>query len=307
MNVLVSIVIPVYNGAEYLEKTVNSILSQQYSNFELLLVNDGSSDNSKEIIDGLLLQDDRVKAFHKENGGVAAARNYGIDRAEGEFIAFCDQDDLWLPAKLTKQMQLFKNEKVGLVYCGAIAQYSHLNKESKPNFNNKYRGNVFEKLIEVNMFTCCTVVARKNLLQKTKAFDDDRDLMGVDDWLAWLKLSLTCEFDFVAEHLAIHVFHGDNYSSNEEKMHKAELVCLSKIEPLAQQNNKLVDWSKIKQDLHVRYANTYIYNSQFNLAGITFLQASLLKGNLKLKLKGWSLKFLPNFIWRFIQKLKRSL
>jgi glycosyltransferase involved in cell wall biosynthesis len=123
MNDLVSIVIPVYNGAEYIEKTVDSILSQQYSNFELLLVNDGSSDSSKEIIDALVIRDARVKTFHKENGGVAAARNYGIDKAEGKLIAFCDQDDLWLPSKLSKQIPLFDNEQVGLVYCGAIAQY----------------------------------------------------------------------------------------------------------------------------------------------------------------------------------------
>lgn len=307
MNVLVSIVIPVYNGAEYLEKTVNSILSQHYSNFELLLVNDGSSDNSKKIIDGLLLQDNRVKAFHKENGGVAAARNYGIDRAEGEFIAFCDQDDLWLPAKLTKQMQLFQNEKVGLVYCGSISYYSHLNKKNKKKLDNKYRGNVFDKLVQVNMFTCCTAIARKSLLQETQAFDDDRALMGVDDWLAWLKLALVCEFDFVAEHLAIHVFHDDNYSSNEEKMHKAELVCINKIEPLADKYDKSVDWQGIKQNLHIRYANAYIYNGLFNLAGDTLLQASSLKGSRNLKLKGWLLKLIPSFIWRLFQNIKRAV
>ena len=250
---------------------------------------------------------ENITGFHKTNGGVAAARNYGIDKAKGEFIAFCDQDDFWLPTKLSKQIPLFQNEEVGLVYCGAIADYSHLNKQDKPNFDNKYRGNVFDKLIQVNMFTCCTVVARKSLLQETEAFDDDRDLMGVDDWLAWLKLSLVCEFDFVAEHLAIHVFHGDNYSSNEKKMHKAELVCINKIEPLADKYNKLVDWPEIKQNLHVRYANTYIYNGLFNLAGDTLLRASQLKNNGKLSLKGKLLKIIPNFIWQTVQKIKRKL
>lgn len=307
MTDLVSIVIPVYNGEEYLEKTVNSILSQLYTNFELILVNDGSSDNSKEIINALIIKDKRIKAFHKENGGVAAARNYGINKAEGDLIAFCDQDDLWLPAKLSQQIPLFKNQKVGLVYCGAIAYYSNLNKEKKPNFDKQYRGNVFDQLIQLNMFTCCTVVARKNLLQQTKAFDENRDLMGVDDWLAWLKLSLVCEFDFVEEHLAVHVFHGDNYSSNEEKMHKAELVCLSTIEPMANEYNKSVDWNEIKQNLHARYADSYIHNSMFTLAGNTLLDASKLKNNCKLKLKGGILLVVPNIVWQFIQKIKRSL
>jgi hypothetical protein len=157
------------------------------------------------------------------------------------------------------------------------------------------------------MFTCCTVIARKSLLQETQAFDDERSLMGVDDWLAWLKLSLVCELDFVPEHLAIHVFHGDNYSSNEEKMHAAELVCLDKIQPMAEKYNKSVDWHEIKQNLHVRYANTYIYNGMFNLAGDTLLEASKLKNNSKLSVKGRLFKTVPNFIWRFMQQIKRKL
>lgn len=307
MNALVSVVIPVYNGAEYLEATVNTILAQDYDNIEILLINDGSKDNSEQLINTLVENNNSIKGFHKANGGVAAARNYGIERANGELVAFCDQDDFWLSTKLSKQVPLFENPKVGLVYCGAIADYAHLNKQDKPGFERKYRGAVFDKLIQVNMFTCCTAIARKNLLQETQAFDDERSLMGVDDWLAWLKLSLVCELDFVPEHLAIHVFHGDNYSSNEEKMHAAELVCLDKIQPMAENYNKSVDWNEIKQNLHVRYANTYIYNGVFDLAGDTFLIASKLKNNSKLALKGRLLKVVPNFILRHIQNTKRKL
>lgn len=307
MNDLVSVVIPVYNGSQYLKKTIDSILAQDYQTFEIILVNDGSTDNSAELIESLSENTNKIKLYNKENGGVAAARNYGIDRAKGDFIAFCDQDDLWLPEKLTKQMPLFQNNSVGLVYSGAIADYVELNKQDKPSFDNKYRGDVFDQLIQVNMFTCCTAIARKDLLQETEAFDGDRELMGVDDWLAWLKMSLVCEFDFVPEHLAIHVFHGDNYSSNEEKMHKAELVCLQKIEPLAKKSNKKVDWQEIKQNLHIRYANTYIYNGLFNLAGETFLQAAQLKNNRKLAAKGRLFKSVPNFIWQLMQKTKRAI
>ncbi len=305
MNELVSIVIPVYNGSQYIEKTVDTILSQHYDNFELLLINDGSSDNSKDILEVLARKDRRIKVHHKENGGVAAARNYGIDEAQGEFVAFCDQDDFWLPTKLSKQIPLFENKKVGLVYCGAIAKYTYLSKEVKPSFDKYYRGSVFEKLIQVNMFTCCTAVVRKALLKQTNAFDDDRELMGVDDWLAWLKLSLVCEFDFVEEHLAIHVFHGENYSSNEEKMHKAELVCLNKITPLADKYHKSINWDEIKHNLHVRYASSYIHIGLFKLAGDTLLEASRLKRNHLLALKGWVLKLVPNNVWHFMQKVKR--
>ena len=307
MNQLVSVVIPVYKGEKYIEKTVETILSQDYSNIELLLINDGCPDNSGALLDELSTSDNRIRVFHKDNGGVAEARNFGISLAKGELIAFCDQDDLWMPSKLSKQVPLFNKQDVGVVYCGAEAAYLLDNKIERTTFDEDYRGDVFDVLIYENKITCCTVIARKTLLENNSAFDAEDNLMGVDDWLAWLKLSLVCKFDFVAEDLAVHVFHGDNYSSNEEKMHAAELVCLDKIEPMAEKHNKSVDWQEIKQNLHIRYANTYIYNGLFNLAGDTFLQAAQLKNNRKLAVKGRLFKIVPNFIWQFIQQAKRKL
>lgn len=307
MSGLVSIVVPVYKGETYIEKTVKTILSQEYENIELLLINDGSPDESGSIIDRIALSDKRVKAFHKENGGIANARNYGIEKATGEFVAFCDQDDLWLPSKLLKQIPLFQNDKVGLVYCGEIADYQQLNKQSEPNFNHKYRGNVFEKLIKINMVDCCTVVARKKLLEQIKAFDDDLELMGVDDWLAWLKLSLICEFDFVAEHLAVHVFHDDNYSSNQAKMYQAELVCMEKIKPIAKQypQNLEVNYRLIEKSIHLRYAEAFIYNGDFVLGGQALLLAAKHDNNLHIKLKGGFFMYCPSILLKFLQKAKR--
>ncbi|KXJ54146.1 MAG: hypothetical protein AXW17_00850 [Colwellia sp. Phe_37] len=307
MKALVSVVIPVFNGTAYLEATVNSILAQDYHHIEILLINDGSKDDSAQLINTLAEKYCVIKGFHKKNSGVASARNFGIEVASGEFIAFCDQDDHWLPNKLIKQIPLFRNPNVGLVYCGAIAEYSHLNKQDKPDFDDKYRGEVFDRLVHVNMFSCCTVIARKSLLRETQAFDEERNLMGADDWLAWLKLALVCEFDFIPEHLAVHVFHGENFSLNEEKMHLAELVCLDKIAPMAEKYHKSVNWNEIKQNLHVRYANGYIYSGMFNLAGNTLLTASKLKNNRQLSLKGKLLKIVPNFIWQFMQKTKRVI
>lgn len=307
MNQLVSVVIPVYKGEKYITKTVKTILSQDYANIELLLINDGCPANSAAILDDLSTSDNRIRVFHKENGGVAEARNFGIKLAKGELIAFCDQDDLWQPSKLSKQVPLFNEQKVGVVYCGAEAAYLLENKVVSATFDESCRGDVFDILVYENKITCCTVIARKVLLEKNNAFDTEGSLMGVDDWLAWLKLSLVCQFDFVPEDLAVHVFHGDNYSSNEEKMHKAELVCLNKIEPMAVKHNKSIDWDKIRQNLHVRYANTYIYNGMFNLAGDTFLEASRLKNNGKLSLKGRLLKIVPNFVWQTIQNIKRRI
>jgi len=304
---LVSVVVPVYNGESYLEKTVDSILNQDYKNIELILVDDGSTDNSKTLIEELSLRDTRIKPFYNSNGGVAKARNFGIGQSKSEFVAFCDQDDLWLASKLTKQIPLFENSKVGLVYSGAIADYITHNKQSKPSFNHKYKGQVFDKLVQLNMLTCCTAVARKANLEQVDSFDDDRTLMGVDDWHLWLKLSMVCEFDFVAEHLAVHVFHGDNYSLNDEKMHAAEIVCLNKIEKIASQYNKFANWPLIKQQLHARYAKSYIFSGLYNLAGETYIKAHSTQRNFNLYLKGIVLKFIPNVVWKLLQNTKRLL
>jgi len=305
-EILVSIVVPVYNGEKYLKKTIESILEQTYSNFELLLINDGSSDTSAKLIDALVATDKRIKGFSKENGGVANARNYGVSLAKGELIAFCDQDDLWLPNKLEKQLPLFENPNVGLVYCGAVVEALLYGKTSKGSLANKQRGYVFDQLVQLNMLTCCTAVVRKKHLLKAGGFDDDLALMGVDDWHLWLKMSLICEFDFVPEHLAVHVFHGDNYSSNDEKMHQAELVCLVKIKELATQCDKTAQWADIIQNLHIRYAQCYVSAGLFNLAGDTFMRAHQTRKNSLFWAKGYMLKLVPDFVWKSLQNAKRT-
>jgi glycosyltransferase involved in cell wall biosynthesis len=305
-EILVSIVVPVYNGEKYLKKTIASILEQSYSNFELLLINDGSRDSSAKLIDALVAADKRIKGFSKENGGVANARNYGVSLAKGKLIAFCDQDDLWLPDKLEKQLPLFENPNVGLVYCGAVVEALLYGKISKGSLANKQRGYVFDQLVQLNMLTCCTAVVRKKHLLKAGGFDDDLALMGVDDWHLWLKMSLICEFDFVPEHLAVHVFHGDNYSCNDEKMHQAELVCLAKIKAFATQFDKTAQWADIIQNLHIRYAQSYVTAGLFNLAGDTFMRAHQTRKNSLFWAKGYMLKLVPDFFWKGLQNAKRA-
>ena len=90
---MISIIIPVYNAEKYLHRCVDSILAQSYTDFELLLIDDGSPDNSGTICDEYAVKDSRVRVFHKENGGVSSARNLGLDNALGEYVTFCDADD----------------------------------------------------------------------------------------------------------------------------------------------------------------------------------------------------------------------
>ncbi len=103
MKPLISIIVPIYNVEKYLSRCINSVLSQTITDFELLLIDDGSTDKSGDICDSYAQKDSRIKVFHKENGGVSAARNYGLDNARGEWIAFVDADD-WIDKNMYHQM-----------------------------------------------------------------------------------------------------------------------------------------------------------------------------------------------------------
>lgn len=121
MKEMVSIIIPVYNAGKYIEKTVQSVVMQSYENWELLLVDDGSSDNSREVIEKLEQEDKtgRIRVLCPEkHGSAAGARNYGLERANGRYIAFLDADDLWDEDKLKKEMEFMAEKKVGFVFTG---------------------------------------------------------------------------------------------------------------------------------------------------------------------------------------------
>lgn len=121
MKDLVSIIIPVYNANKYIEATVASVVAQGYENWELLLVDDGSTDGSGETVERLAKQDvtKRIKVLRpKEHGSAAKARNYGLQQAIGRYIAFLDADDLWEADKLEKELSFMKEKRAGFVFTG---------------------------------------------------------------------------------------------------------------------------------------------------------------------------------------------
>jgi glycosyltransferase involved in cell wall biosynthesis len=117
---LVSVIVPTYNREKIVGATIEGILEQTYGDIEVLVVDDGSQDDTESVVASYLRKDPRVSYHKKENGGVGSARNLGIERARGEFIAFCDSDDIWLPDKLESQLPLFGDPKVVLVHGRAV-------------------------------------------------------------------------------------------------------------------------------------------------------------------------------------------
>lgn len=113
---LVSIITPCYNGSKYVAETINSVLSQSYNNWEMIIVDDGSKDNSAEIIKSFCEKDSRIRLIQQPNGGSANARNHGIREAEGQYIALLDSDDVWESNFLEEQIKFLKENKCYLVY-----------------------------------------------------------------------------------------------------------------------------------------------------------------------------------------------
>lgn len=120
----VSVIMPVYKSAQYLQSAVNSVLEQQFEGFEVILVDDGSPDESREICDEIAKADPRVIVIHKENGGICSARNAGLSKARGKYIAFCDNDDLYLPGLLADNFRLAEK------YAADVVRFSRAKTET---------------------------------------------------------------------------------------------------------------------------------------------------------------------------------
>lgn len=194
---LVSVVIASYNCERYVEQAIESVLGQTYSNLEVHLVDDGSTDGTEATVARFL--SDRRMHYHKQvNQGQTVAKNRGISASQGEFVAFCDADDIWLPEKLAVQIPVFSaHEQVGVVYSRCVMMDEHgMPLPSEPQASNFFRsGRITRELFKENFVTFGTAVIRRSCLRELGQFDE-RYRMGID-WELWLRLSTRYEFFFV--------------------------------------------------------------------------------------------------------------
>lgn len=212
-NKKVSVIIPTYNRATTIIKSINSVLNQTYSNFEIVVVDDNSDDNTKDIIKQI--QDDRIIYIkNKKNLGAASARNIGIKNATGELIAFQDSDDEWDKTKIEKQIKkLSENEKYGAVYCA----FMYIGKESTyqiPDASepiSKLEGNIFENLLQRNTVSTQTLLVKKSVLDSIGIFNDK--LKALEDWELALRISREFLFGYINECL-VNVYYSENSVNN---------------------------------------------------------------------------------------------
>ncbi len=181
MSVFVTIIMPAYNASNTISESIQSVLDQTYQYFELIVVNDCSSDNTKEIVEEFIELDDRIKFIDKiANEGVASARNTGLDHAQGEFVAFLDSDDKWQETKLEKQINIIKQHpEIDVVYT------------SYYRFNNSGIGKIVEvpEFINNKKLLKGNPIGNLTALYNFKKFSKIRQKkIGHEDYLFWLEL-----------------------------------------------------------------------------------------------------------------------
>jgi glycosyltransferase involved in cell wall biosynthesis len=195
---LVSVIVPTYNSAKYIEEALNSIFNQTFRDFEIIVVDDGSTDNTRQILEKYAQQ---IKYVCQANGGPSSARNTGIRLANGKYIAFLDADDLWFPEKLEKQIALFNhNSKLGMVTTGVwsfdekgLFGYS-ANKRSKLMHGNIAR-NIF---LHSNIGTP-TVMVKKEVFDKIGVFEEN--IRQSEDDNMWIRIAANYDIELIDEAL----------------------------------------------------------------------------------------------------------
>ncbi len=225
INPLVSVVIPAYNVEQFIGETLRSVLNQTYFNFEIIVVDDSSTDQTASVVNKFIQSDNRIKYFKIEHAGrPAVPRNYGISKANGEVIAFLDSDDLWTKDKLAEQVLfLKKNPDLIFVYSMSVT-FGDVNLFS-PFYEvlpliNKAAKSKEDLLRKGNSITCSSVLIKSVFIKKINGFDEDPKLKAIEDYDLWIRLSELGKFGFIPRIHTYYRVHSSQSSSDWETKQK---------------------------------------------------------------------------------------
>jgi glycosyltransferase involved in cell wall biosynthesis len=227
---LISVIIPAYNAASFIEETLRSVQAQTYGNLEILVVDDGSSDETWKIIELFSKKDPRIVPIkHEVNAGLAATRNTALKQAQGELIAFLDADDVWLPEKTSRQADLFRLQPhVNLTFTNYYLWDGTKDVGLRYNKPKDFStDNLHVKIIYACPFAPSSVMVRHDFLRRVGGFDPS--FPGVEDWDLWLRMADTgMESKCVREPMFRYRLHPGNMSKNTIKMSEGSVRVLEK-------------------------------------------------------------------------------
>ncbi len=260
----ISVVIPAYNAEYTILETIQSVQQQTFSDFEIIVINDGSTDKTLELLENI--KDERLKVFSYDNGGLATARNRGIKNANGEFIAFLDADDMWTPDKLELQLAaLKKHPEAGVAYSWTYFKYEK-EKDSYANCHSFSEGNVYADLLVSNFLH-----NGSNPLIRLSAIDTigffDLKIKSCEDWDFYLRLAAKWNFVLVQKPQIIYRQSSNSMSSSKIDVMKQNMLLVierefseapSEFQHLKKQS---LAWThKYSAHLYLKYKNSQIKN-----------------------------------------------
>lgn len=232
----VSVVIPVYNGERYLQRAIDGVLAQTYTDVEIVVIDDGSTDSSPTM---LREYGDRLCVTHQANcGNVGLVRNTGIERSRGEFVAFLDQDDWWLPEKLQKQVDMMRSDdRIGLVHTGVTCFDNETGNETGP-LNPLCRpermiGECYEVLLLGNPLYNSSVLVRRSVIDRVGPCDSNIKGNTIQDYGLWLRVAKTHRFGFVPDAVTCYRIHAGQGMWDRRAMLEAELELLLRLHDIS--------------------------------------------------------------------------
>jgi len=251
-----SVVIPAYNRAKELPKCIDSVLSQTYKDFEIVIVDNGSTDNSKDIVQSYINQDSRVKYFWQENSGSpAGSRNTGIKNALGEWVAFLDSDDYWYETKLEEVRHKIDNLSDEYI---AISHYEDKEIDGTKVATLEHGKNISdspydELLFKGNSLSTSSMTVRKDKLFEIGFLDIRKDYFAVEDYDMWMRLAKVGKFAYIHNTLGVFSISGYNMSGNTELVNNnlktlvlnhIDNLCIANKEKLKKIHGSRIDYYK---------------------------------------------------------------
>jgi glycosyltransferase involved in cell wall biosynthesis len=223
----VSIIMAAYNHARYIREAIASALAQTYERWELIVVDDGSTDDTAALL--RQFTDLRIRYIYQENQGLAASRNRGIALAHGPYLAFLDSDDVWMPHFLERCVSVLGGESD---LAGVYTLIYHINQNSA-RFQNSYGrvvppGLLYHQLLEGGWFPPCAAVVRSRIVHEVGLFDTSLQGQGTEDWDLWLRIAHLYPMRGVSEPLACYRVYDGSMSTDVERMHANRLAVLAK-------------------------------------------------------------------------------
>lgn len=298
----VSVIIPAYNKAALTVKTIESVLQQTYKNVEIIVVDDGSTDDTRERLAPYC---DRIQYVRKENGGACSARNMGIRLATGEYIGLLDCDDIYLPQKLELSVNyLEKNPDIGFVHTAAyLIDENGRTISVHDHPQSRHIGWVSKKLLLFNFICNSTVVVRKACFDRVGLFDES--VFSPADFDMWVRLAEKYKAGYINTPLTKYLVSNSYILNNLEKVEKEDRIIFGKA---LQRNSDLGTYvkNKVLSNLDLRFATAYLRCDNDNKAKALFC-SSLRRNPFHIKAAVYFACFLlarENFRSRLRQRIK---